>query len=109
MTVATPRVPHATAVSGRPDQLDRSYYANRVRGKAQRIGAPVQELALTEPYLRTGQDHDFRTMGGGFPPSILLGANGRSGRNTDGRKLGARSTSEEIQGGLTMATVSVRY
>ena len=28
----------------------------------------------------------------------------------DGRKLGARNTtSEEIQGGLTMATVSVRY
>src|SRR5215204_3854697 len=27
----------------------------------------------------------------------------------DGVKLGARNTSEEIQGGLTMATVSVRY
>jgi catechol 2,3-dioxygenase-like lactoylglutathione lyase family enzyme len=27
----------------------------------------------------------------------------------DGRNLGARNTSEEIQGGPTMATVSVRY
>jgi hypothetical protein len=27
--------------------------------------------ALTELYLRTGQDHDFRTMGGGFLPPIL--------------------------------------
>jgi hypothetical protein len=27
----------------------------------------------------------------------------------DGRKLGASNTSKEIQGGLTMATVSVRY
>ena len=36
--------------------------------------------ALMEPYLRTGQDHDFRTMGGDFPPSILLGANERIGK-----------------------------
>src|SRR5215211_2273251 len=57
MAVATLRVPHATAVSGRPGQMDRSCHADRVWGKAKRIARPCASLAANGPpyaYRRVG-------------------------------------------------------
>jgi len=52
MTVATLRVLHATAVSGRPGQMDRSSHADRVWGKAKRISATLCKPRRSRPTVR---------------------------------------------------------